>query len=142
MKSETLALHDQYEKQNRRHRGTHVVKTNPHLPFLPCKQIPLRVERRTLGLDYVIWFRRFTSLVDEVRMILARGVNLVSIEWLNANFAEESAAVILAQWQRQDPLDSQVPRHFDTDIQRIRVMIGVAVIGETHVEVALERDSQ
>lgn len=100
------------------------------------------MERRTLGLDYVIWFRRFTSLVDEVRMILARGVNLVSIEWLNANFAEESAAVILAQWQRQDPLDSQVPRHFDTDIQRIRVMIGVAVIGETHVEVALERDSQ
>lgn len=77
------------------------------------------------------------SLRDEVWMILARWVDFVSVKWIDPDFAEEPAAVILCGRQDEDFFDRQIPGHLDAEIERIGVMIGVAMTGKAHVEVAL-----
>lgn len=65
-------------------------------------------------------------------------MDLVPIERLKTYFAEKPSPVVFHGRQGKDPLDAQVARHFDAYIERIRVMVGISMVSETHVEVALD----
>ena len=103
-----------------------VIEANSERPLLPVQLIPVNLERRTLGLNNMIWLRRCSRAGPQVWVIFAGGC------WMNL-FAIKGTRLVVDMLGRGGGEtiyfgDLQIFRDFCTNVERVCIVIRVLVL--------------
>lgn len=114
-----------------------IVEAHPHTPLLPVKEITFHFEGRPFWLDDLIRFRSRARRGPQIWMILAErwrvGLPMVIKPCIFTD------TLVLRRGQMIDLGDLELLRNLGTQIERVRIVIGIRVIKKPQIEPALDR---